>query len=43
MAADTGKRALAGMEQANTLDKARLDERRYLVSEIEQAWEGLKA
>ena len=37
------KRALAGMEQANTLDKARLDEQRYLVSELEQAWEGLKA
>ena len=37
------KRALAGMEQANTLDKARLDGQRYLVSEIEQAWEGLKA
>lgn len=36
-------RALAGMEQASTVDAARLDAQRKLVSEINQAWEGLQA
>lgn len=36
-------RALAGMEQACTVDAARLDAQRKLVSEINQAWEGLQA
>lgn len=36
-------RALAGMEQSSTVDAARLDAQRKLVSEINQAWEGLQA
>lgn len=36
-------RALAGMERSSTVDAARLDAQRKLVSEINQAWEGLQA
>lgn len=35
-------RALDGMEQASTIDPARLEVQRRLVSEIKQAWEGLQ-
>lgn len=35
-------RALDGMEQASTIDQARLEVQRRLVSEIKQAWEGLQ-
>ena len=36
------ERALEGMQQANEIDKARLDMQRRLVMEIKQAWEGLQ-
>lgn len=35
-------RALDGMEQASTMDPARLEVQHRLVSEIKQAWEGLQ-
>lgn len=35
-------RALDGMEQASTIDPARLEVQHRLVSEIKQAWEGLQ-
>ena len=35
-------RALAGMELANSVDAARLEEQRRLVQQIKDAWEGLR-